>query len=69
MADQETRQTEGRSHGGLYFIVGILVAAVAVLGFLYYNGTFDAGSKDVNIKVETPSTGKTDTNKSAPDAK
>lgn len=40
-------------HGGLYFIVGILVAAVAVLGFLYANGNL-GGNKDLNVKIETP---------------
>lgn len=40
------------SNTGLYFIVGVLVAAVAVLAVLYFTGTFGGGTKklDVNIK-------------------
>ncbi len=52
-----TEEEKSSGHGGLYFIVGILVAAVAVLGFLYANGNF-GGKKDLNIKIEAPKTTK-----------
>ncbi|MEQ8698467.1 MAG: hypothetical protein RLT05_18165 [Bauldia litoralis] len=48
-----TEERKSSGHGGLYFIVGILVAAVAVLGFLYANGNF-GGDKDINLKIEAP---------------
>lgn len=54
MAEQEPKSFGG-GHGGLYFIVGILVAAVAVLGFLYANGNI-GGNRDVNVQIETPKT-------------
>ena len=43
--------TSGRSNSALYFIVGILTAAVVVLGFLYFNGTFGSDTKKLEISI------------------
>jgi hypothetical protein len=45
----------GGSGGGLYFIVGILVAAVAVLGFFMFHGHIGGGqTKNVDINITSP---------------
>lgn len=36
------------SNNGLYFLVGVLLVAVVVLGFLYFNGTIGGGSASSN---------------------
>lgn len=55
MAEQKS---SGGGHGGLYFIVGILVAAVAVLGVLYANDNIGGSSKDIDVKIEAPKSDK-----------
>lgn len=53
MATEVQRPTEVRTGGGngfLYFIVGALLVAVAVLGVLYFNGNVGASREDVAIE-------------------
>ena len=42
--------------GGLYFIVGALVVAVAVLGYFVIAGGSGSDTKEIKLKVETPKT-------------
>ena len=47
----------GGNGGGLYLIVGILVAAVAVLGFFMFRGHIGGGTtKNVDINISGPAT-------------
>lgn len=52
MAD---RVVTTESNNGLYFLVGVLLVAVVVLGFLYFNGTIggSASSNPVANAVES----------------
>ena len=43
-------QRSGGGNGFLYFIVGALLVAVAVLGVLYYNGSLGQSREDVAIE-------------------
>lgn len=50
---------ENKSGGstGIALIVGGLVVAVAILGYLFFGGDLGGGGdKDVNIKLEAPKT-------------
>lgn len=48
-------QTGGSGHGGLYFIVGILVVVVAVIAFFAFGGNFGGQQRPgIDIKIETP---------------
>lgn len=48
MAENES----GGGVSGLYFLVGILLATVAVLAILYFTGVFGGDKKiDVNLKT------------------
>lgn len=48
-------QTGSSGHGGLYFIVGILVVVVGVIAYFAFGGNFGGSQKpDVNIKIEVP---------------
>ncbi len=51
---------ESSSGGGpwLYFLVGALVVAVGVLGYLYFTGGSREGN--VNLTVESPAEGTSD---------
>ena len=51
----------GRGSTGLAFIVGGLVVAVLVIGFFVFGGAFEGADKDVNIKVQPPEIGGSDT--------
>jgi hypothetical protein len=44
-------QSSGSGNNFLYFVVGALVVAVAVIGYFYFDGH---KSSDVNLKVEVP---------------
>ncbi|MDA0703719.1 MAG: hypothetical protein O3A96_10880 [Proteobacteria bacterium] len=39
---------------GLYFVVGALVVAVVVIGYVLFGAGGADGPKDVNIKIEAP---------------
>lgn len=39
---------------GLYFVVGALVVAVIVIGYVLFGATGSDSPKDVNIKIEAP---------------
>ena len=48
-------QTSSGGHGGLYFIVGILVVVVGVLAYFFLGGDGPSTSeRDVNVNVTTP---------------
>ena len=49
-------QTGSTGHGGLYFIVGILVVVVGAIAYFAFGGNISGGQQkpDVNIKIETP---------------
>ena len=48
-------QTGGSGHGGLYFIVGILVVVVGVIAYFAFGGNISGPQKPgINIKIETP---------------
>jgi hypothetical protein len=54
---ENTGGNSGGSGGGLYFIVGILVAAVLVIGFVAFGGHFPSSSHskvDVNLSSSAP---------------
>lgn len=56
MADQVN--TSGGGGVGMGLIVGVLLAAVIVIGFFVLGGEIPGtGGKDVNVKIETPSVG------------
>lgn len=44
----------GRTGNGLYFIVGALVVAVMVVGFVAFGGSFGGGSRTVDVTIEAP---------------
>lgn len=51
--DSDSAPTRG--NGALYFIVGILVAVVAVLAYFLFGGDAPPGTeRDVNVNVTTP---------------
>ena len=52
MAEQ-TRDTAGNGNG-LYFIVGGLAVPVAVVAYLFWGGHIGGGTRNVDIKIETP---------------
>jgi len=43
-------ETSGNSNGFLYFIVGVLLVAVVVVGFIVYNGSTSHSSGDRAIE-------------------
>ena len=48
-------QTGGSGHGGLYFIVGILVVVVGVLAYFAFGGNIGGQQRPgIDIKIETP---------------
>ena len=48
-------QTSSGGHGGLYFIVGILVVVVGAIAYFAFGGNISGSQKpDINIKIETP---------------
>ncbi|MGD9867217.1 MAG: hypothetical protein AB7U38_04360 [Hyphomicrobiales bacterium] len=48
------------SGAGLGVVVGVLIAAVVVIGFFVLGGELPGdGGKDVNVKIETPAGGAT----------
>jgi len=44
-------QSSGSSNNFLYFVVGALVVAVAVIAYFYFHGR---SSSDVHLKVDMP---------------
>lgn len=44
-------ESSGNSNGFLYFIVGVLLVGVVVLGFMFYNGG-GAGERSADSAVE-----------------
>ena len=53
MADK-IRTSSGGGHGGLYFIVGILVIVVGVLAFFLFGGDFGDGDRDIDVNITAP---------------
>ncbi|HJQ60839.1 MAG TPA: hypothetical protein VJ890_28300 [Vineibacter sp.] len=47
-------QSSGGLGGGLYFIVGAVVVAVAVLGYVVFGGQGAGGGKKIDITIEAP---------------
>ena len=48
-------QTSSGVGGGLYFIVGAVVVAVAVLGYFVFGGQLGfGGNKKIDITIEAP---------------
>lgn len=46
-------ESSGNSNGFLYFIVGVLLVGVVVLGFMFYNGGRGGGSSAENAVERT----------------
>jgi hypothetical protein len=47
-------QSSGGAGGGLYFVVGALVVAVAVLGYLVFGGQVGGSGKKIDVTIEAP---------------
>jgi hypothetical protein len=45
-------ETTGNSNGFLYFIVGVLLVGVVVLGFMFYNGGGGTGDRSADSTIE-----------------
>jgi hypothetical protein len=45
-------ETSGNSNGFLYFIVGVLVVAVAVLGYMFFNGSLPGAKSPTERAIE-----------------
>jgi hypothetical protein len=55
MAEKEVHVTRDGNGVGTGLIAGILIAALAVFGLIFFFGGFDfEGGKDTNINIETP---------------
>ncbi len=54
--DRETVVVSGNGGSGAgWFLAGIIVLALVVVGFLYFNGTFSGGGGDsVELTIEAP---------------
>lgn len=46
--------TTQKSGSGLYFVVGALVVAVLVVGFVAFGGKLGGGSDKINITIDPP---------------
>lgn len=44
-------QNDGNSNNTLYFIVGGIVVAIAIIGGLFYSGRLDGGSQDTALEA------------------
>ena len=54
MADNIQTSSSG-GHGGLYFIVGILVVVVGVLAFFLFGGDVGGdGDRDIDVNITAP---------------
>ena len=50
----ETTNTSGGSNNVLYFIVGAMLVAIVVLGFMFFNGNLGGNRDKVDITIQTP---------------
>ena len=47
-------ENSGRTGNGLYFIVGGLVVAVLVIGFVAFGGNFGDSERKLDVTIEAP---------------
>jgi hypothetical protein len=50
-------ESESSNHGFLYFIVGILLVGVAIIGYMIYTGDRGGGSADSSIERSADAVG------------
>ena len=51
------QSSSGSGNGFLYFAIGALIVAVAVLGWMYYNGSLGRSSSDTAVERAADSIG------------